>query len=170
MVQIQTARQFKERNKMSTNHYVGLYGSFIGNWCEIVQTKLDDANIKYHNLISSEWNGITESNGDEKQQQIDSLVSQELDGILGASCVLLHLERQEKRNGQLIEATSLSLASHCEIGFLAGRKIDTFLHIEPDVAGRNYLWAFAKQHSAIITICSSLDEAIEQSINFMKNL
>lgn len=148
--------------------YVGLYGSHGGDWREGVKASLTAEGIAFHDPIDGGWAGIDGTNGDARQADIDALVAREHLGMRGAACVIVHLEQRTVIHGRPTGGTTLSLASRCEIGFLAGRGIRTFVHIEPDVEGRNYLWAVVAFYPTSMARCASLDEATALAIAFMK--
>jgi len=51
---------------------------------------------------------------------------------------------------------------------MAGRGVETFVHVEPDAQGRNYLWAAVKCYPAHLVRCDSLEEAVRRAIARMK--
>ena len=148
--------------------YVALYGTFFGDWRQQAKTKLDAHHITWYDSTDPGWDGINDANGDEKQPEINALVRKEHLGLSKARCVIFYLARREIRHGQPTGATTMSLAARCELGFLAGRNIRTFVHIEPDVVGRNYLWALLAVYSATMTHCATLEEAVDRAIEFMR--
>lgn len=155
------------------DHFVGLYGSHSGDWRDLPKELLGRAGISWYDPTDSRWQGITHENGDEQQELISDLVAQQHRGMLGAACVIYHLGRRVEyrdpgnvpdpdNSGQEVSA----LAARCELGFLTGKGIQTFAHIEPDVEGRNYLWGQMQPYRHIVR-CASLIEAAEQAIAYM---
>lgn len=136
--------------------YVGLFGSHGGDWRARCRRLLDEAGVPWHDPTDPRWEGIDHDSGDRQQALVDELVAEEHAALLGARCAVFHL-----RGG---DPPPPSLAARFELGLLAGRRIPTFLHVEPDAVGRNYLWAAAKLYPGVTT-CDSLDEAVEKAVS-----
>ncbi|HSK77594.1 MAG TPA: hypothetical protein VLQ45_14175 [Thermoanaerobaculia bacterium] len=148
--------------------YVGLYGSHSGDWRDEVAGIFEAEGVAFYDPTDPRWKGIDEKNGDEKQELIDLLVAEQHKALNGAACVVFHLARWETRNGVTDKAREKpALAARCEIGFLAGRGIRTFVHVEPDVEGRNYLWAQIALYPHTEK-CDSLESAVHSAIAFVK--
>ena len=156
--------KIQEDTKENELGRIGLYGSMLGNWRQEVITRLNSEKIGYFDPTNSKWSEINDSNRDEKQEIIDSLVADQQEQIRKSSCIIFYLANGHKESGK----AHLSLSSRSELGFLIGAKKQTFLYIEPDFTGRNYLWAMAKLHPDTVTICASLKEATEKAIEFVK--
>lgn len=135
--------------------YVGLYGSHGGWWRKRCKARLDAVGVPWHDPTDPRWVQISPENGDRLQGLVDELVAEEHQALLGCTCVIFHFTGGDD--------PPVSLAARYELGLLAGRGIPTFLHVEPEVEGRNYLWAAVKQAPAT-TICSGLEEALDQAI------
>jgi hypothetical protein len=153
--------------ELPTAPYVGIYGSQSGDWQDAVKAALDAAGLAWYDPTDEGWAGIDASNGDARQAEIDALVAREHRGLNGAACVVFHLARREVRRLVPTGKTSASLTSRCEIGYLSGRGIRTFVHIEADVEGRNYLWAQIALYPRWMTRAATLDEATAGAIAFM---
>ncbi|PTL85910.1 nucleoside 2-deoxyribosyltransferase domain-containing protein [Vitiosangium sp. GDMCC 1.1324] len=136
--------------------YVALYGSVGEDWRRRARALLDAANIPCHDPTDPRWRGITHENGDQHQELIDQLVAEEHDGLLGAGCVIFHLVGGPE--------APPSLAARFELGLLAGRGIATFVHVDPDAPGRNYIWAAIKRHPHLVR-CDSVEDAARQAIS-----
>jgi len=149
---------------MTPKPYIGLFGSHSGDWRARCAAFMDERGIAWFDPTDPAWADINAENGDEKQALIDDLVARQHRGILGAACVVYHLAARNQ-TGEPIAA----FAARCELGFLTGRGTPTFAHIEPDVVGRNYLWAQMKPYPHM-TRCHSLDEALAQAAAFVKGL
>jgi hypothetical protein len=148
--------------------YVALYGSQSGDWRDRVTSTLDAAGIASLDPTDAGWHGIDASNSDLRQAEIDALVAQEHLGMIRAACVVFHLARRRVVGGRETGDTTLALASRCELGFLTGRGIRTFVHLEQDVEGRNYLWAQIALYPGWMTRCATLDEATARAIAFVR--
>jgi Nucleoside 2-deoxyribosyltransferase like len=148
--------------------YGALYGSHSGDWRRAVTAELDAAGLAFLDPTNPGWQGIDASSGDARQAEIDALVALEHQGLLGAACVVFHLARRKVVAGRETGETTLALASRSELGFLAGRGIRTFVHIEADVEGRNYLWAQIALYPGWMTRCGSLLQATTSAIAFMR--
>jgi len=86
--------------------------------------------------------------------------------MINAKCNIMYLPRQVVwPDGE--QGTTHALATRCELGFLTGQGIHSFVVIEPDVEGRNYLWAEMKPYTHMVR-CETLDEALRQAIAFMQ--
>lgn len=136
--------------------YVALYGSTGEAWRQRAKAMLNVATVPWHDPTDGRWQGITHENGDLHQGLIDQLVREEHEGLLGAACVVCHFT-----GGQNAPA---SLAARFELGLLAGRGIPSFVHVEPEVQGRNYLWAALKLYPHLVR-CDSLEEAVRRAID-----
>lgn len=147
--------------------YVGLYGSHSGDWREEVSTALATAGVAYYDPTDPGWSGINETNEDARQAEIDALVAKEHRGMNHATCVIFHLGRRKRRSGSPTGETTIALASRCELGFLTGRGIPTFVHIKDEVEGRNYLWAQLALYPHMVR-CATLEEATARTIVLMK--
>lgn len=64
-------------------------------------------------------------------------------------------------------APPASLAARCELGLLAGRGLQTFVHVEPAALGRNYVWATLKLYSHLMR-CGSLEEAVAAAVEWLR--
>jgi hypothetical protein len=96
--------------------------------------------------------------------------------MLKAGCVIFHLARRKsyyyeenKPNPDDTGKVLTAFAARCELGFLIGRGIQTFVHIEPDVEGRNYLWAAMKNYKHIVR-SQCLEGAVGQAIKYVLSL
>lgn len=148
----------RPRNPSGT--YVGLYGSHGGQWRREACALLDAAGIPWHDPTDPRWNGITHENGDQHQALIDQLVAEEHEGLLGAGCVVFHIGGGPD--------PPVSLAARFELGLLAGRGTPTFLHVEPEALGRNYLWASSSRFPNLVR-CDSLAAAVGRAIEMMRS-
>jgi hypothetical protein len=137
--------------------YVALYGSHGAGWRLRAKALLDAAHVPWHDPSDARWEGITHENGDANQGVIDGLVAEEQDALLGAGCVVFHFAGNQP-----------SLAARFELGVLAGRGVRTFVHVEPDAQGRNYLWAAVKCYRPHLEPCDSLEEAVRRAIERME--
>ncbi|HEU4404955.1 MAG TPA: nucleoside 2-deoxyribosyltransferase domain-containing protein [Polyangiaceae bacterium] len=147
-----------------TGPYIALYGSHSGDWREPLKARLEREGVAYYDPTDEGWRRITPENGDERQAEIDALVANEHAALRGATCVVFHLARRLRVGGVVHDdQTTLALASRAELGFVTGRGVVTFVHIEPDVEGRNYLWAQMKPYPHMVR-CASLDEALERAL------
>lgn len=135
--------------------YVALYGSTGEAWRRQAQALLDAAKVPWHDPTDARWQGITHENGDLHQGLIDQLVREEHEGLLHAGCVVFHFTGGTD--------APVSLAARFELGLLAGRGIPTYVHVEPEVQGRNYLWAALALHPHLVR-CDSLEEAVRRAI------
>lgn len=156
--------------------YVALYGSHSGDWRDICIKKFKNHNISWYDPTDKEWRGITEENGDSHQTTINRLVAKQHEGILNASCVLFHLAARKsyhyKKNKPNPDDTNKKLtafAARCELGFLIGKGIPTFAYIEPNVEGRNYLWAAMKDYEHMVR-AQCLEDAIEHAVRYVSSL
>jgi len=154
--------------------FVSLYGSQSGDWREVCKTRLDAAGVAWKDPTDPRWQGITHENGDAMQKLIDELVADQHQGLLDATCVVYHLaarvEYSNTRNIPNPDDTGsqvVALAARCELGFLTGRGIPTFVHIEPDVVGRNYLWAQMKPYPHMVR-CDNLAEAAQKAVLYIR--
>ncbi|MBL8683570.1 MAG: hypothetical protein JNK05_30650 [Myxococcales bacterium] len=147
--------------------FVALYGSNSGDWRERVAAKLDDAGVAWFSPMDPRWSSINADNGDEMQSLVDALVEREHAALERATCVLFHLGRYVFRDNTITGHTTMALASRAELGFLAGRGIETVVHVEPDVEGRNYLWAVANRYSHMTRV-TTLDAAVARVIERMR--
>ncbi|WP_437723502.1 hypothetical protein [Sorangium sp. So ce861] len=149
--------------------YVAVYGSNSGDWRDGVIAALAAAGLSWFEPSDDGWATIDAASGDARQAEIDALVAREHRGMLGASCVIFHLARRKVVGGAPTGETTVALASRCELGFLTGRGIRTFAHVEPDVEGRNYLWAQMALYPGWMTRCASLDDATARAIAFIRS-
>ena len=147
--------------------YIGLYGSHTSAWRTPIMERLDAIGLKYYDPTDAGWRRIDSENGDAQQAEIDALVAKQHRGLIGASCVIFHLAWRKTWEDSQPGETSYALASRCEFGYLTGRGIPTFFHIEPDVEGRNYLWAEARSYPHMVQ-CLALDEAVERGMEHMR--
>ncbi len=158
--------------------YVALYGSHTGDWRKVVVARLSAAGFGHYDPTDENWKGVDEENGDAKQNLIDKLVARQYEALRGAACVVFHLAAAmrwreappapgvAKPNGTPVAAP----AARFELGLLAGLGAPpVFVHIEPDVVGRNFLWAYVQQRPNLVR-CQTLDEAGERAIAFMRAL
>lgn len=146
--------------------FIALYGSHLGDWRAPLVARLAREGIAYHDPTDAGWQPINEHHGDAEQATIDALVAREHQGMVDATCVVFYLARRARRrgpDGEDVELTTLSFASRCELGFLTGRGVLTFVYIEPDFEGRNYLWAQIKPYPNVVR-CASLDDALDRAI------
>jgi hypothetical protein len=143
--------------------YVALYGSNSGDWRAAIAARLDAANIPWFDPTNDEWNGIDWHNGDALQAKIDRLVKREQDAMLGARCALWHIGRTIREGVVDTGKTTEAFACRLELGVLLGRGLRTWVVIEPDVTGRNYLRAAAGAHPSA-SVCESDEEATEKLI------
>jgi hypothetical protein len=141
--------------------YVALYGSHSGPWRAECQRGLDAENVRWYDPTDPQWAAVTDANGDEQQELVDALVAKQHRAMRGAACVIFHLA--SSKEGKAITA----FAARCELGFLIGHGIITFAHIEPDVVGRNYLWAAIKPYPHMMRM-TTLAEAVESAIAHVK--
>lgn len=157
--------------KIPQNTYVGLYGSHSGDWRVECAREFKNHRIPWYDPTDKRWGKITDENGDSHQTLINSLVAKQHEGMLNAGCVIFHLAHQKsyrykKPNPDDTGTVLTAFAARCELGFLIGRGIQTFAHIEPDVVGRNYLWAAMKNYSHVIR-CRSLKGAIRRATEYI---
>lgn len=153
--------------EIPTHPYVGLYGSHSGDWRSSAIERLSKAGITFYDPTDAAWSRIDETNGDRLQPEIDTLVAKQHLGLLSAACVVFHLARRKTRNGVTSDTdVTAALAARCELGFLTGRGIPTFVHIENDVEGRNYLWAQIALYGHMKR-CDTLGEAVLASIGYV---
>lgn len=146
--------------------YVALYGTQSGDWRDGVAARLSASGIAWFDPTDERWGTIDDDNGDAKQGLVDELVEREHSGMLGAVCVIFHVARRKKRSGTFTGETTNALASRAELGFLAGRGIRTFVHVEPDVLGRNYLWALCALYPGTLVRAADLEEATSLATRF----
>lgn len=152
--------------------FIALYGSHLGDWRAPLVARLAREGIAHHDPTDAGWRQVDAHNGDAKQRDIDALVAREHRGMAAATCVVFYLARRARLrgdDGEEVEATTLSLASRCELGFLTGRGVLTFVFIEPDFEGRNYLWAQMKPYPNAVR-CASLDDALGRAIAAFRTL
>ncbi len=142
--------------------YIGLFGIATAWRSGCIET-LEREGIAYFDPTDAAWNHINHDNGDEMQALIDDLVRRQHEGIRGAACVIYHLAARDETTGHPMHA----YAARCELGFLTGHNIPTFAHIEPDVEGRNYLWAQMKPYSHMHR-CETLAQALAAAVAYMK--
>jgi hypothetical protein len=135
-----------------SRRFVALYGSQAGDWRKISAKLLEESGVAWHDPTDPRWEEITHENGDTKQELIDELVAEQHRGMQDASCVIYHLASQ-----------TTALAARCELGFLTGKGIRTFVHVESDVEGRNYLWAQIKPYPHMVR-CATLAEALREAV------
>lgn len=161
--------------RIPKKNYVGLYGSHSGDWRSICISAFNHHQIPWYDPTDERWKLITEENGDSYQTLINSLVAKQHRGILNASCIVFNLARKKsyyykenKPNPSDTRKILTAFAARCELGFLIGRDIQTFVHIEPNVVGRNYLWAAMKNYSHI-TRCRTLKDAIGEAVSYMRS-
>jgi hypothetical protein len=144
--------------------YIALYGSHSGDWREALKARLGREGVACYDPTDERWQAINPSNGDERQAEVDAIVAKEHVALRGATCVIFHLARRRRVGGVVHDdQTTLALASRVELGFVTGRGVVTFVHIEPDVEGRNYLWAQMKPYPHLVR-CASLDEALDRAL------
>lgn len=148
--------------------YVALYGSMSGDWRASASAALTAEGLAWYDPTDAGWTGIDDTNGDARQAEIDALVAKEHRALDGASSVVFHVARRKVVGGRPTGETTLALTSRVELGYLTGRRIPTFVHVEPDVAGRHYLWAQAALYPGWMTRCATLDEAVARAIAFMR--
>lgn len=146
-----------------TQPYIGLFGSYDGDWRERAAGILSSQGITTKDPNDQAWDGINHDNGDAKQAEIDVLVAQQHDMIRAAACVVYHLGAFDQ-HGEPLPAH----AARCELGFLTGVGKATFVYIHPEVLGRNYLWAQMKSY-AHMHRCDSLEEACEAAAVWVKD-
>ena len=147
--------------------YVGLYGSHSGDWRAVAIERLNKSGIACYDPTDPAWGRINETTGDRLQPEIDTLVAKQHSGLIGAACVVFHLARRKARDGVTSDTdVTAALAARCELGFLTGRGIRTFVHIEPDVEGRNYLWAQIALYDHMKR-CNTLDAAVLDAIAYI---
>lgn len=142
---------------------IGLFGSMAGDWREQVKVPILAANLHFYNPTDTSWQGINSENGDQKQPEIDHLVALQHQGMHRSTCVLYQLDAFDPDTNEPITA----FAARCELGFLTGAKIPTFVHINKDVEGRNYLWAQIKPYPHMQSF-ASLKQALDAAIAFAK--
>lgn len=146
--------------------YVAVFGSHTGDWRVRAHAELRAAGLQVGDPRDPRWRGLTRRNGDRHQGLIDRLVANQHALLLGAACVLFHLgstwtdEAGHRRR-------SPAYAARTEIGFLTGRGIPTFVHIEPDLTGRNYLWAQLRLYPHMRS-CATLEDACAAVVTFMR--
>lgn len=139
--------------------YVALYGSHAGDWRQRCIERLEAAGVPWHDPSDPSWQGITHDNGDRLQDLVDRLVEEEQRGLLEAGAVVFHLAGGPD--------PPASLASRVELGLLAGREIPTFVHVDPEALGRNYVWATLRLHSHLAR-CESLEEAVDGAVESLR--
>ena len=147
--------------------YIGLYGSHSGDWRRSCERALKELGIAFYDPTDVRWKSISEATGDRQQSIIDRLVAKQHRGMLRAMCVIHHLAAHvryaDPANRPKPDDTGREIpafAARAELGYLMGRGIRTFSHIEPDVAGRNYFWAAMKDYPHVTRV-HTLDEAVE---------
>ncbi len=143
--------------------YVALYGSNSGDWRTVVTRALDAKGIAWFDPTNDEWNAIHSHNGDALQATIDRLVKREQDALLGARCAIWHIGRTIRERGADTGKTTEAFASRLELGVLLGRGLKTWVVVERDVTGRNYLRAAVSAHASA-ELCESDEEAVERAI------
>jgi hypothetical protein len=141
--------------------YVALYGSHSGPWRQTCTQLLSANGIAWYDPSDKDWQTISDENGDQMQSVVDRLVAKQQQALLRARCVIFHLSTPNSD-----PANDKSLAARCELGFLMGRGIQTFVHIESDVKGRNYLWAAVSLY-AHVSRYGSLANAVHAAIRYM---
>lgn len=143
--------------------YVALYGSNSGDWRSAITPRLDAANIAWFDPTNDEWNDVHGSNGDALQEKIDRLVKREQDALLRARCAIWHIGKRVTVNGADTGKTTEAYACRLELGVLLGRGLKTWVVIEDDVTGRNYLRAAVATYASA-TLCKSDEEAAERAV------
>jgi hypothetical protein len=147
--------------------FVALYGSNSGDWREQVATALRHASVAFFDPLEPRWASIDTANGDAMQALVDELVDREHRALEQARCAIFHVARAVVVKGEATGDTVAALASRVELGFLAGRGIAAFVHVEPDVEGRNYLWAVCRRYPHLER-CDSLVAATDAAIRAMR--
>jgi len=143
--------------------YVGLFGSYGGTWRERAIAWFQARGIACKDPSDPAWDHISHENGDAKQAEIDALVARQHELMHGAACILFNLDAFGP-DGKPLPAN----AARCELGFLTGAGIRTFVHIHPQTIGRNYLWAQLKPYPHIIH-CATLESAMQQAAGWLGN-
>lgn len=153
--------------------YVGLYGSHSGDWRSICVRAFNNHQIPWYDPTDEQWKVISDKNGDNYQTLINRLVAKQHRGMSNAGCIIFHLARvksyyyeENKPNPDDTGKILTAFAARCELGFLIGNGIPTFVHIEPDVEGRNYLWAAMKNYKHV-TRSRTLEDAIGDAITII---
>ena len=149
--------------------FVGLYGSHSSPWRAECIRQLDVQGVAWFDPTDERWDDISFESGAQNRPLIAELVKNEIEALRQAACVVLHfaaaLGPDDRRSGKDLPV-SPSLASRFELGLLAGLGTPTFLHVEAQVLGRDYLWAAANLHENIID-CKSLDQAVQSAISIV---
>lgn len=148
--------------------YIALYGSNNGAWRAPVTAMLDREGIAWFDPTNDEWDSIDWSNGDTLQPTIDRLVKREQDALLGARCALWHIGRTIFDGDKPTEKSTEAFASRLELGVLLGRGMKTWVVVDDDVTGRNYLRAAVRAH-AMAVLCANDREAAGQAIAWWKS-
>ncbi|MEM6455604.1 MAG: hypothetical protein AAF772_10950 [Acidobacteriota bacterium] len=151
--------------------YVGLFGVYGGDWRTFAARRLDAAGVAYAIPDDDRWQEINHQNGDEKQPLINELVAAQQRMLTEARCVVFYLAQHPRRflaDDRPVDPsyTFEALAARCELGVVAGGGVPAFAFIEPDLRGRNYLWALIAQHPHVHR-CASLDEALDRAVAHM---
>ena len=162
--------------KIPKKTYVGLYGSHSGDWRSVCVRALNNHQIPWYDPTDEQWEVISDKNGDSYQTLINRLVAKQHRGMLNASCIIFHLAQRksyyyEENRPNLDDRDKLlpAFAARCELGFLIGKGIQTYVHIEPDVEGRNYLWAAMRNYTHIVR-SKSLEDSIGQATKYILGL
>lgn len=134
--------------------YVALYGSHGTAWRRRAAAILDRNGVPWHDPSDERWSAISHENGDAHQALIDELVEEEHTALLGAGCALFHLDGGDD--------PPASLAARVELGLLAGRRLPTYVHVDPRALGRNYVWATLRLYPHLHR-CDTLEEAAERA-------
>jgi hypothetical protein len=143
--------------------YIALYGSNTGAWRAKITPLFDAAQIPWFDPTNNEWDAINWSNGDRLQPTIDRLVKREQDALLGARCALWHIGRTIFEGDTPTEKTTEAFASRLELGVLLGRGLKTWVVIEDDVTGRNYLRAAVAAHASA-ELCTDDRDAVKRAV------
>jgi hypothetical protein len=147
-------------------HYIALYGTNSGDWRAAIEARLTAAGIAFFDPTDKRWASINDDNGDALQPLVDQLVAREHQGMRSAVCVIFHVARRKRSDGAFTGETTNGFASRAELGFLAGQGIRTFVHVETDVLGRNYLWALCALYPETLVRVADLEEAAERATRF----
>ncbi len=141
--------------------YLCLLGSVGSAWRTTAHAFCEQRRIPCHDTLDPAWESISHENGDARQGEIDALVAKQQQLIAGAAAVYYQLDAQDEKG--------IPLAAHaarCELGYLTGIQKPTFVYIDPNVIGRNYLKAQARHHDHI-HIFESGPAALEAACAFV---
>ena len=142
---------------------IGLLGDYSGDWRAAARRTVETAGLEVYDPSDARWGAINHDNGDRMQDLIDTLVAEQHAAIASLACAVFYLSAwQDAAHTQ----PAPGYAARCELGFLTGHGIPSFVHVAPDVVGRNYLWAQMKPHPHM-QACADLDTAVQRAVHFV---